>query len=65
MNAMAGGFPFSLLMLLPALFWVVSLYLMLRFLRAIEEGARAQSRIADALERTAGGAPLALGDRAP
>jgi uncharacterized membrane protein len=53
MNAMAGGFPFSMLMLLPVLFWVVSLYLMLRFLRAIEDGVRAHGRIADALEQVA------------
>jgi uncharacterized membrane protein len=62
---MAGGFPFSLLMLLPVLFWAVSLYLMLRFLRAIENGVRAHSRIADALERTAAAKPAqAFGDRA-
>lgn len=48
---MANGFPFSLLMILPLLFWVVIIYLILRLLRAVEAGARAQDRIADALEQ--------------
>lgn len=47
----ANGLPFSLLMFLPILFWIVGLYLILRFLRAFEEGARAHGRIADALEQ--------------
>jgi hypothetical protein len=65
MNAMAGGFPFSLLMLLPAFFWILGLYLMLRFLRAIEGGVRAHDRIADALEQVAAArAHQASGERA-
>jgi|GEM_PF-5146747 len=65
MNFMADGFPFSLLMLLPSLFWVVSLYLILRFLRVFEEGVRAHGRIADALEQaSAVRAKQTVGERA-
>lgn len=38
-----------LIYLLPFAAWGVSLYLVVRFLRAIERSARAQERIADAL----------------
>ena len=48
MNWAFGGAP-SLMLLIPLISWAVSIYFILRFLRAFERGVRAHERIADAL----------------
>jgi hypothetical protein len=39
----------SVFLLIPVVVWLVALYLLLRFLRAVERAAYAHERIADAL----------------
>lgn len=39
----------GVLLLIPVISWVVTLYFILRFLRAFERGVQAHERIADAL----------------
>ena len=41
----------SVFLLIPVVVWLVALYLLLRFLRAVERAAYAHERIADALAR--------------
>jgi len=51
MNFGLNAAPALLVFLLPAVVWLVALYLILRFLRAFERAAYAHERIADALAR--------------
>ena len=48
MNWLFNGAP-GLMFLIPIISWAVSLYFIVRFLRAFERGVRAHERIADAL----------------
>lgn len=48
MNLSFDGAP-GLMFLIPLISWAVSLYFILRFLRAFERGVRAHERIADSL----------------
>lgn len=48
MNWSFNGAP-GLMFLIPLISWAVSLYFILRFLRALERGVRAHERIADSL----------------
>jgi hypothetical protein len=48
MNLSFNGAP-SFLFLIPVISWLVTLYLILRFLRAFERGVRSHERIAEAL----------------
>jgi hypothetical protein len=58
MNFVLNGVPY-LAVLLPVTVWLVTLYLVLRFLRAFERGVYAHERIADALNQSLRG-PAAL-----
>jgi len=48
MNWSFNGAP-GLMFLIPIISWAVSLYFIIRFLRAFERGVRAHERIADSL----------------
>ena len=57
----------GLMFLVPLISWIVSLYFILRFLRAFERGVRAHERIADELSSSASasGRTAAFNDHAP
>lgn len=58
-----GFFPPWGMLLVPIFFWLVSLYLILRFLRAFERGVRAHEPIADSLAKSSRGASSSSADQ--
>lgn len=65
MNFSFNGAP-GLMVLIPLISWAVSIYFILRFLRAFERGVRAHERIADSLSSSSSFHEKgAIDDRAP
>jgi hypothetical protein len=65
MNLSFDGAP-GLMFLVPIIAWAVSLYFIVRFLRAFERGVRAHERIADSLASSpASRSRSAFDERAP
>lgn len=55
----------GLVFLIPIISWAVSLYFIIRFLRAFERGVRAHERIADSLAASSSRSNAPLEERAP